>query len=114
MVNAKLLIICFLIFQVTASICYAQGCVTDLKTEVQNATSGSPDGKITFKLENGMDVNSRYRIFEITAVSDTAGKRVTVEHGELDHLVAGRYEFLIVDRRDQKCFKEILVQIKEQ
>lgn len=114
MVNAKLLIICLLILNVTASICYSQDCISDLKTEVKNATPGSRDGKITFKLDNGSLVSNQYQIFEVTAVSDTAGKRLAVENGELDRLRAGNYEFLVIDRRNKKCFKEILVQVKEQ
>lgn len=114
MVNAKLLVICFLIFILSATVSRAQDCAIKIKTEVKNASIGSSDGSVTFKLESGDEVTTEYLIFDVTAVSDAAGKKVAVKNGVVDRLRAGNYEFLVVDRKNQKCFKEILVQIKEQ
>ncbi len=111
--NAKLLVICFLIFSLGWFESNGQDCVAGLKTEVKNASPGLSDGKVIFTLENKSEVSARYLIFEVTAVSDASGKRTAVENGQVDRLPAGKYEFLVIDRRNKKCFKEILVDVNE-
>jgi GTPase involved in cell partitioning and DNA repair len=81
--------------------------------ESVNASSGQPNGSINFKMKDLSPLSDQFIIFDLTAIRNGATDKVKINGRFLEHLAAGKYEFLVVDKKREKCIKEILVEIKE-
>jgi hypothetical protein len=114
MIKSKLLIFCFLILSFASISGFSQNCDIDIIAEVVNTPVGQTEGSVIFKMKDKSVLQERYVVFNVSAIQNGSEKKVKVEDGLLRHLAVGKYEFLVVDRKRDKCFKEILVEIKEQ
>ena len=85
------------------------GCDLTVNAEIKHSTRGQNDGEVTFKIENSE--SGRYKIFLLNKGSDVA--RNELKGMKATGLKEGSYEFIIIDTKGDKCFKELTVVIKE-
>jgi hypothetical protein len=114
MKKPKLLLFCFLIPLLASIKAYSQDCDIDVVIQVVNASSSQANGGVNFKMKDQSSLEDRFIIFDLTAVKNGTESGVRLKGSSLGHLLSGKYEFLIVDRKKEKCVKEVLVEIKEQ
>lgn len=112
--KSKLLVVCFLILSFGGAKAVAQNCDIDVVAEAVPTRFGQSTGEVNFKMKDQTAVSDRFIIFDISAARDGASGRLKVEGNTVHDLSVGKYEFLVVDRKREKCAKEILVEIKEQ
>lgn len=84
-------------------------CSIDVKAEVIAAKAGKATGQITLIIDQ--DDTSRYKVFLLNKGSENARE----EHKDraLKGLRAGQYEFIIIDVKGDKCYKELTVKVQD-
>jgi hypothetical protein len=84
-------------------------CNLIVNTEIKHAASGKNDGEIIFTIEN-YDAG-RHKIFLLNKGNEVAKNEL--KGMKAAGLKQGSYEFIIIDTKGDKCFKELTVVIKE-
>jgi len=86
------------------------GCDLTVSSQVKNTGAGRSEGEITISI-SGDSGNGRYKVFLINKGAERAKQEV--KSRKVAGLKAGYYEFVIVDTKGDKCFKELTLQVKE-
>ena len=92
---------------------YSQGCSIEVETIVVNASPNQENGRITFRVEGHQEVNNQFVILDLNASKDGKGRDIQLKQYTVSSLAKGIYEFVIVDKKRDKCTKEIQIEIKE-
>ncbi|PZR32666.1 MAG: hypothetical protein DI538_19170 [Azospira oryzae] len=113
--NRYLLVSFLLLFSLTvATQAYSQNCLTGVTYKVVDASPGRADGSIHFQFAGSATDDDRYVILNLTAAGKQEREdKIKLPRHEAKDLPKGNYEFVIVDRKKDKCSKEISVEIKE-
>jgi hypothetical protein len=85
-------------------------CDIKITSQVKNPIKGGANGEITI-IVNDSPANDRYKVFLINKGPEQAKKEIKAK--KITGLKAGFYEFIIVDTKGDKCFKELALQLTE-
>jgi hypothetical protein len=92
------------------ALAYSQNCQFELESEVKNSDKGSSNGEIIFKIKGDLN-DGRYKAFLLNKGFENAKKELTTK--KISGLKEGYYEFIIVDTKGDKCFREVTIFLKE-
>lgn len=92
-----------------ASFSQDRKCTIDVKAEVVQPKAGKATGQITLIIDQ--DDTSRYKVFLLNKGADNA--REERKDRTLKGLRAGQYEFIIIDVKGDKCYKELIVKVQD-
>ena len=115
MKNSKTLIICVLLSLFAPIVSFSQQCSLEVSTKVVDAKNNASNGSITFLINNSeIKGDNGYVIFNLSEINGAQGQtHIQLKNGFAGSLSKGVYEFLVVDKNREQCFKEIQVEIKE-
>lgn len=85
-------------------------CDIPVTTQVKNANPGKSNGEITLII-SGESGSGRYKVFLLNKGQEQAKNEI--KSRKITGLKSGLYEFIIVDTKGDKCFKELTLTIKE-
>lgn len=85
-------------------------CDFKVTSQTKNPLKGGSNGEITI-IVNDSPASDRYKVFLINKGPDQAKKEIKTK--KITGLKAGFYEFIIVDTKGDKCFKELALQLSE-
>jgi hypothetical protein len=108
----NLLLISFLNFlEPTSSVVYNyRSCEITVTSQVKNANAGRANGEISLAIA-GDSGSDRYKVFLLNKGQEQAKNEIKSK--KLTGLKPGRYEFIIVDTKGDKCFKELTLNVTE-
>ena len=108
----NLLLISFLNFlEPTGSVvCTNLNCEITVTSQVKNSSAGRANGEISITI-SGDSGSDRYKVFLLNKGQEQAKNEI--KSRKLTGLKPGRYEFIIVDTKGDKCFKEITLNVTE-
>lgn len=108
----KLLIISFLSVGLTPKVLTLSSppCQLEVETQVTKPSPGKSDGEITFRIESTSE-SGRYKIFLLNKGSEIA--REELRNMKVSGLKKDFYDFIIIDTKGDKCFKEITIILKK-
>ena len=84
----------------------AQNCNIETSYEVVNATRGSSTGSITITIAND---SKDIKLFLLNKGEDQAKQEIKTR--KIEKLKSGRYEFIIIDTKKDKCYKYLSLDV---
>ena|ERR1051326_3779725 len=84
-------------------------CDITVDTRVKESNRGKSDGEIVFIVAENTDTK-RYKIFLLNKGSDVAKKEL--KDMKISGLSEGFYDFIIIDTKGDKCYKELTIVLK--
>lgn len=106
MTRFKFLLIIALLISIDVSA--QNSCDINATTEVVNTPLGKNSGSIKIKI---VDDSQDIKVFLLNQGEDQAKKEVNSR--KLDKLKSGKYEFIIIHTKSDKCYKYLTVEIRE-
>ena len=84
----------------------AQNCTIETTSEVVNPTRGNNSGSITITIA---DDSKDIKLFLLNKGEQQAKEEI--KSRKLEKLKAGRYEFIIIDTKKDKCYKYLSIDV---
>lgn len=103
MTRFNFLLIIFLLSGVYAS---AQNCDIETTNEVVNTISGKSTGSITVTISND---SKDIKLFLLNQGEESAKEEIKTR--KIEKLKAGRYEFIIIDTKKDRCYKYLSIEV---
>lgn len=106
----KVLLFSLFCILAASSLSQAQSCSITVSTQVVKSQPGKRTGQIKLTIE-GDKQDGRFKLFLLNQGAEQAKKEI--ENRQVQSLKSGLYEFIVIDTKREKCFKEISVQVTE-
>ena len=84
----------------------AQNCDIETTNEVVNTANGKSTGSITVTISND---SKDIKLFLLNQGEDQARKEI--KSRKIEKLKAGRYEFIIIDTKKDRCYKYLSIEV---
>lgn len=85
-------------------------CTIEVNVLIKGAQKGIENGKIQLEIQDD-NGDERFKVFLLNQGIEKAKNEISSR--EVSNLKPGYYEFIIIDTKREKCFKELTVQVSE-
>ena len=106
MILINLLVISFLSFSGSLN---QPDCNLSVNSEIKDSNQGKANGEIVIKIP-GDNRDGRFKVFILNTGAENAKKELTER--KVTGLKPGLYEFIVIDTKGEKCFKELKLEVK--
>lgn len=84
-------------------------CNLSVNSEIKDSSQGKANGEIVIKIE-GDNRDGRFKVFILNTGAENAKNEL--KERKVTGLKPGLYEFIVVDTKGEKCFKELKLEVK--